>query len=153
MAGILQENRDKARKLAWLLSLGGLIPFFGLALVINFTGEGHPLYDVSFVAFKFWSLVILAFLGGIRWGFALSSEPNDLRSLALSVVGTIAGFFAIFLPNLLFAMVLMVLFAMHGAWDNFFINQGKAPKWFGSIRVTLTFLVAFAHALVLIAFV
>ncbi len=152
MVSIMQENRDKARRLAWFLSLGGLVPFFGLALVINLTGEGHPLYQVSFTAFKFWSLLVLAFLGGIRWGFALSSEPNDLYSLALSVLGTIFGFFAVFLPNLLFAMVLMVLYAMHGAWDNLFLNQGRAPKWFGPIRVTLTFLVALAHALVLMAF-
>ena len=152
MTGIMQENREKARKLSWLLSLGGLIPFFGLALVINFTGDGHPLYQVAFIAFKFWSLMILAFIGGIRWGFALSVEPHDLKSLIFSVLGTICGFFAIFLPNLLFAMVLMVLYAMHGAWDNFFVNDGRAPKWFGSIRVTLTFLVALAHALVMLAF-
>ena len=152
MTGIMQENRDKARKLAWLLSLAGLIPFYGLAVLINVTGEGHPLYELAFTAFKFWSLMILTFVGGIRWGFALSVEPHDLRSLVFSVLGSIAGFFAIFLSNLLFAMVLMVLYAMHGAWDNFFINEGRAPKWFGSIRVTLTFLVALAHALVLLAF-
>ena len=152
MASILQENRNKTKRLAWILSLVGLIPFFGLAIAINVTGEGHPLYSVSFTAFKVWSLMILAFVGGIRWGFALSTEPHDLKSLGLSIVGSLLGFFAIFLSNLLFAMVMIVLYAMHGAWDNFYINQNKAPKWFGSIRITMTFLVVAAHLLVIVSF-
>lgn len=152
MTQILQKNLERGKQVAWLLSLAGLIPFTGLALLIFIFKSGHPLFETLITAFKFWSIIVLAFLGGIRWGFALTSQPYDIRSLTFSVIGSCLAFFAIFLPNILFIMVLILLYCLHGAWDNIFIHNSRLPQWFGNIRVALTFLVVLAHGIVLLAF-
>ncbi|MEM7070021.1 MAG: DUF3429 domain-containing protein [Pseudomonadota bacterium] len=142
------NTSQEARKIAWILSIGGFIPFGLLALLIALTGHGSPLFQPLLDIFKIWSVIILSFLGGIRWGLAISHEPFDNFSLVLSVVGSILAWMAMLLPDTYAIPVLLVLFCAHGAWDSFFINLGKAPPWFASIRVTLTFLVAAAHLIV-----
>lgn len=146
-----KNTSQETRKLAWFLSLAGFIPFGALGIGLLALGNNHPLFPPLFDIFKVWSVIILSFLGGIRWGFAIATEPFDNRSLALSVVGSILAWFAILMPDLYAMLVLLVLFCAQGAWDSFFVNAGKAPPWFGPIRMTLTFLVAAAHVLVAIA--
>lgn len=151
MASLLHDNREKTRRLAWFLSLAGFIPFGCLAVVLFLTGTNHPIFSSVLDVFKIWSVIILSFLGGIRWGFALSNQPFDTTSLWFSVIGSIVGWFALLLPDIYAMFVLLLLFCAHGAWDSFYINSGKAPPWFGSIRIALTFLVAMAHILVVFA--
>ena len=151
MASLLNNNNENTRKQAWFLSLAGFIPFGVLAIVLLVLGRDHPLFDAVFDIFKVWSVIILSFLGGIRWGFALADQPFDLNSLWLSVVGSILGWFALFLPDMYTMLTLLILFCAHGAWDSFYINSGKAPPWFASIRIVLTFLVAAAHIMLILA--
>ncbi len=151
MAGMLEDNREKTRKLAWFLSLAGFIPFGVIAIILFIVGSSHPLFEATLDIFKVWSVIILSFLGGIRWGFAISNQPFEITNLWLSVAGSILAWFALLLPDTYALLVLLVLFCAHGAWDSFYINAGKAPPWFGSIRITLTFLVAAAHILVVLA--
>lgn len=146
-----ENTGPETRKLVWVLSLGGFIPFGAVSLALFMLGSGHPLFQTLLDIFKIWSVIILSFLGGIRWGFAIANQPFDNRSLALSVVGSILAWFAILMPDTISLMTLLVLFCAHGAWDSFFINSGKAPPWFGPVRITLTFLVAIAHVLAAIA--
>lgn len=151
MSALQDNNEIAARNLAWTLSLGGFIPFGVLSIFLFFVGPKAPLFGPFVDIFIIWSVLILSFLGGIRWGFAVASPPFDTKSLCLSVVPSILGWFAVLLPETYTLLVLLVLFSAHGAWDSFFVNAGNAPPWFGSIRITLTFLVAFAHVLVIIA--
>lgn len=151
MAGLQDNNEIAARNLAWVLSLGGFIPFGALSLFMFFAGSKAPLFGPFLDIFIIWSVLILSFLGGIRWGFAIAHPPFDTRSLFLSVIPSIFGWFAVLLPDAHTVLVLLVLFCAHGAWDSFFVNAGKAPPWFGSIRIVLTLLVATAHVLVAVA--
>ena len=151
MASLLNNNDEKTRKQAWFLSLAGFIPFGILAIMLLLLGKNGPLFGAIFDIFKVWSVIILSFLGGIRWGFSISNKPFDTQSLWLSVVGSIIGWFALLLPDMYAMLVLLVLFCAHGAWDSLYINSGKAPPWFASIRIALTFLVAGAHILVILA--
>jgi hypothetical protein len=146
-----EHNTKATRQMAWLLSYGGCIPFVSLALALVVLGANHPLSETFIQLFKLWSLIILTFLGGIRWGFALANEPFATRDLVWSVIPCILAWFALFLSDLHTVLVLLVLFCAHGAWDSFFVNAGKAPPWFGSIRVTITFIVAIAHMCVIAA--
>ncbi|MDJ0614119.1 MAG: DUF3429 domain-containing protein [Rhizobiaceae bacterium] len=151
MTSLLENNQEKTKQLAWFLSLGGFIPFGAIAVVLLVLGKSSPVFAPILDIFKVWSVIILSFLGGIRWGFAIANRPFDTNSLWLSVVGSILGWFALLLPDLYALIALLVLFCAHGAWDSFFINTGKAPPWFGSIRIVLTFLVATAHMAVIVA--
>lgn len=145
MTSRAEKNGEDARSAAWALSLGGFIPFGVLAAVLILVGNQAPLFSSFLDIFKIWSVLILSFLGGIRWGFAISYPPFDIKSLVLSVVPSIIGWAAILLPDMYCVLVLLLLFCIHGAWDSFFVNAGKAPPWFGTIRIVLTFLVTSAH--------
>ena len=136
---------------AWLLTLAGFIPFGILSIVIFVIGSEHGLFSSLFDLFKTYGAVILSFLGGIRWGFAIAYEPFDKRSLTLSVVPSLLGWFALLLPDQYAVLVLLLGFCAQGAWDSFYINAGNAPPWFGRLRITITFLVAIAHILVFFA--
>ncbi len=141
-------NSNTTRKLAWVLSLAGFIPFAAIAMSIFVLGGTHPAAATVTEYFQIWSAVILSFLGGIRWGLAIAVEPHDYKSMLASVLPSILGWLALLLPELLAILSLLFLFCAQGAWDSFAINRGKAPQWFGSIRIVLTFLVSAAHILV-----
>lgn len=145
------KSNEKTRKLAWLLSLGGFIPFAFLAIFIFILGKQSEFYTSLFDIFKIWSIIILAFLGGIRWGFAIANEPFENRNLALCVIPSILSLFVVLLPDAYAILALLVLFSAHGVWDSFYMYEGKVTPWFGKIRITLTFLVVAAHILVLFA--
>ena len=148
---VSENTSDEAKRLVWFLSLAGFIPFGCTSLLLFSIGDMHPLYETLLDIFKIWSVIILSFLGGIRWGLALSGQPFDNRSLVLSVLGSIFAWFAILLPDNYSVLVLLLLFCAHGAWDSFYINLGKAPPWFGAVRITLTLLVVSAHVLVAVS--
>lgn len=151
MTSLLNDNQERTRKQAWFLSLAGFIPFGVIAVILFTIGYDHPLFDAVSDIFRVWSVIILAFLGGIRWGFAIANKPFDTNSLWLSVLGSIFGLFALLLPEVYTLLVLLLLFCAHGAWDSLYINSGKAPPWFGSIRIVLTLLVAASHIMVILA--
>ncbi len=141
----------KTATLAWGLSLAGFIPFGFLAIALLVLGPGSGFFASLFDIFKIWSALILSFLGGIRWGFAIANEPFENRNLLLSVVPSILAWFVLLLPDAYCILALLLLFSLHGAWDSFYINEGKVAPWFGKIRITLTFLVVAAHVVVLFA--
>jgi len=147
---------------AWILSLAGFIPFAGLSVFIFINNETHPMFSLSVDMFKIWSAIILSFLGGIRWGVAITGVPSDEEftegqyprgayQLLSSVVPSIFALFALLLPSIQCVIVLMICFCIQGIWDSFSSMNGQLPKWMGSIRITLTVLVVAAHAAVLLA--
>lgn len=144
-------EKSNTANLAWALSLGGFIPFAFLAITLLSLGTTNEFFSSLFDIFKVWSALILSFLGGIRWGFAIAHEPFENRNLLLSVIPSILAWFVLLLPDAYTILALLLLFCVHGAWDSFYINQGKVAPWFGKIRITLTFLVAAAHVVVLFA--
>ncbi len=144
-------QKSNTANLAWALSLAGFIPFAFLAILLLSLGTTNEFFVSLFDIFKVWSALILSFLGGIRWGFAIANEPFENRNLMLSVIPSILAWFVLLLPDAYTILALLVLFCVHGAWDSFYINQGKVAPWFGKIRITLTFLVAAAHVIVLFA--
>jgi len=95
--------------IAIVLGLAGLIPFIGCAL-----GSIGPNADQAALALVAYGAIILAFLGGVHWGFALI-EPDGRRErtrLGLGVVPSLVGWAAVLLTIALGAdagLVLLVL--------------------------------------------
>lgn len=138
--GELMAAAAHRRKLVWILSAAGVLPFAIATLFLVFVGKAHPLQPVALDALKTYGAIILSFLGGIRWGLAL--EAIDRRAAArvhiVSVIPSLVGWVALFLPDAMALAVLAVAFAAHGAWDSFAGQSGTFRNWFVQIRMVIT---------------
>lgn len=90
--------------LATALGLAGLLPFVFASVAAIRTGPSQAAGVAALLAY---AAVILAFLGGVHWGFALSPEPGapesespvQSRRLALGVVPSLIGWAALLLAQ------------------------------------------------------
>lgn len=140
----------------WLLGMAGLIPFISLPLVVLVLGNENAISAPLVNAFRAYSIIILSFLGGIRWGEAIlrADQPEtqatfDTRSLIVSVVPSLIGWASIFFPAAPALGLLLIGFCAQGAWDSFSAQSARLPAWFGKLRIFLTIIVASCHVLLL----
>jgi hypothetical protein len=136
---------DNARRLAWPLAVLGLTPFAVLAMALLMLGASHPLRGVLTDLFRIYSALILAFLGGIRWGLALRDDPEHPIDLLYSAAPVIVGWATLVLPTHYSLLVLLVSHCGQGAWDSISFHRGRAPEWFARLRIVMTLLVVMAH--------
>ena len=106
--------------LAVVLGLLGLLPFLGCTVGIILFPSQVPVPNLV-QAMIAYGAVILAFLGGVHWGFALDPRPLvtvpgqakiDNRRLALGVLPSLVGWAALLVPLVaspLIALVLLIL--------------------------------------------
>lgn len=101
--------RRRPPAIALLLGAAGLLPFLicGILAMGPDPGRAGPALD----ALLAYAAVILAFLGGVHWGFALArlSGPDELIALGrpqgaryvLGVIPSLIGWAALLLPQIL----------------------------------------------------
>ncbi len=126
----------RSQKVAWALSLAGLIPFAGLTLFL-FVWPDIIQRGFAALALATYGAVILSFLGGVRWGAALDKREPTI-TFALSMVPPLLGWFALALPLPLPFAVQAIGFALHGLWDWQAGRAGALPEWFVRLRVVLS---------------
>ena len=130
-----------------LLGLGGLIPFWGLALILV-VGKGHDFpwlprgstpsgSDQLALALAAYGAIIVSFLGGIRWGFAVREGDGGLQ-YALSVVPSLLAWAALAAPSPWRLALLGALAIATGPADRALVRAGIAPAWFGRLRMILS---------------
>ncbi len=125
-----------------LLGLAGWIPFWlpvALTAQAAFSGRSAAAEAGLFVIY---AAIILGFLGGVRWGRALSDEDSNALTFTLSITPSLAGLAATFLywagaPLTAFMLVFASLF-MHWRWDIASTRRGILPAWYGRLRSVLT---------------
>lgn len=124
---------------ALLLGLAGLIPFVAgaasqWASVPLLTAESGLKLAIVYGA------IILSFLGGIRWGTAIGPYDTGRQTteFSASVLGSLAGLAAVFLPAIPALALLIAGFLMQGLWDVMSVDSGRLPNWFGRLRMILT---------------
>lgn len=129
---------------ALLLGLGGLIPFIACAASVA-ADWPLPLIDDPARALLGYAAVILSFLGGVRWGFALRMADAGLqaRAFALSVGPSIAAWLTLLAPTLMGLAAMPALFLMLGVADMRMTDIG-APIWYRRLRLLLTAIVVVA---------
>ncbi|MEN0087104.1 MAG: DUF3429 domain-containing protein, partial [Pseudomonadota bacterium] len=121
---------------AWVLAIGGLIPFWALALFLLAADSGELYERLALVGY---GATILAFLGGIRWGVAITQKSADGRViLALSVLPSLAGWLTLLMPALTALLVLIACFIVQWVWDYLSVRSGNLPAWFGTLRSVIT---------------
>lgn len=124
---------------ALALGLAGLIPFVAgtLALWVPLPFIPPALGLKLVISY---GVIILSFLGGIRWGTAIGPYDSGRMSLefSASVLGSLAGLAAIFLPPVPALTLLVSGFLMQALWDVTSVESGRLPGWFGKLRMLLT---------------
>jgi hypothetical protein len=129
-----------------LLGAAGLVPPLILTAVALFRygvfAESTPGFVRSYAA------LILSFLGGTWWAFALREERPSTLLLTLSVVPSLAGWWAVGSfrpPEALFALSVMVAGTI--LVDALLVRRGLAPGWWLKLRVPLSLVLAACCAL------
>jgi hypothetical protein len=148
---LAKEPKTSARKLEWtafFLALLGYVPiaFFTILVIVRpglVPVENDRLSDMagSVTALKAYAAIILSFLGGIRWGAAVSGAPSEAQVLVISVLPSLVGWFAFFLGEPWSFAVFAAAFAAMGWWDRNATKAGNLPVWFGRLRLLLSILV------------
>lgn len=130
--------------LAYLLGAAGLIPFIACAIASVSQGRFQALGMTALLGY---GAVILSFLGGVNWGFALAPGEQMLQRsrLALGVVPSLIGWVALLLAAEvsrelgLAALVvgLVATVAIEARWT----GQGVVPGGYMTLRWALSVVV------------
>ncbi|MER0238064.1 DUF3429 domain-containing protein [Fulvimarina sp. MAC8] len=144
-----QAQADPPVRTAWILGLGGLLPFVFLAGLLAYGGTSTIAFGTVTLAFTAYSAAILSFLGGIRWGLGMRpASHHQKRELILSVVPSLAGWVLVLIPSPYVFAGFAICFAAHGGWDLNSVRRRKLPQWFGRLRLVLTVVVVLCQVLV-----
>lgn len=125
------------RLLAWVLGLGGVIPFAGLAMAAWW----GPLdwHSTVIQVLSVYAAVIVSFLGGVHWGAALNQSVAARRHLLWGVSLPLLAWVVALLPwgimrLSVFILLLLTALRVDRAW---FGGIGASLK-FGVLRTVLT---------------
>ncbi len=153
----MNQTISRAPTSAFLVGFGGVAVFIGLTtamfvFALGFGGAPESLDNarLSLNLLILWAGLILAFLGGTRWGRALGADimsPGPITLLSAAFPSLIAWIsVAVSLPPLnipVLGVSLLVGGFFHMLiWDLQGVNQGLWPNWYSALRVVLTLLAA-----------
>lgn len=134
---LLTHGGGQVPRPALWLGLAGLIPpVFLTAAALSMRGDFWPVAP-GFV--RSYAAIILSFLGGTWWAFALREERPRFLLLLISVVPSLAGWAAMFWftpSQALFALALLLWGAL--AIDYLLVRRGLAPQWWMKLRLPLS---------------
>lgn len=136
---------------ALYLGLAGVLPFWLAAML--FWSHADPIASSPAAALAIaYGAIILAFLGGVRWGLAIapSGRAPAAATLFFSCLPALAGFAAMFTPPLFALAVLVSGFLLQALWDVISADSGRLPPWFANLRMILTALVVPALLLLIV---
>jgi Protein of unknown function (DUF3429) len=135
---------------ALLLGLAGAVPFVVLtaAIVLGMPRLfGFPV----FTALIAYGAVILSFLGGVRWGWAMREDARvQAVQFTLSVVPSLIGWIALLLPPVqALSLTLLAMLAL-GISDVAAAQFQRLPPWYGKLRLLLSAIVSLSLAVALL---
>jgi len=147
----MSADRQPIPTPAFVLGLGGLIPFFTTATLVWWAlpiEQWLPQWilremsasQLASYALGAYGAVILSFLGGVRWGNLLFDRAN-LRywtPLTLSVIPSLIAWPALLLPQPVMLSLLAAGFVFQYVIDVAASKRGELPDWFVRLRLILT---------------
>ena len=124
---------------ALLLGAAGLIPFVVCGIGPHVIADPALSFTLA-EAGRYYGAVILSFLGGIRWGFAMHPLHQDGRTvqLTLAVLPSLIGWGALLIAPLAGVLVLVAGLLLQLVLDLSLVRQARAPVWFARLRTGLT---------------
>ena len=113
----------------------GLVPFLGPPLA----GALLPVFKpVAAMILALYGGLILSFLGGARWGLAITHHQPAIGTISLAMIPTLAGLALLLLPSNSRGIQLTGIaasLALHCLWD---IADRNLPAWYPRLRTILT---------------
>jgi hypothetical protein len=126
---------NRAPRIVLAYGLLGLVPFFAPVVI----GLWRPeLAAPAAMVQAIYGALILSFLGGARWGFAVQAAQPDPLTISLSMLPTLIALATLALTAHAPRVELMILAAAlvaQWAWD---LRAVAAPAWFARLRTLLT---------------
>jgi len=120
----------------WCLGISGLIPFITPPLLMYTQNVTCP----ELIQYQlYYGAVILSFLGGVRWGMAVtpgSPIPGNWSQYSWSVVPSLIAWGGLMLPDT-YPGVASVIFGIGITCYND-LRQSGYPSWFKGLRILLT---------------
>ncbi|MCE7029385.1 DUF3429 domain-containing protein [Jiella avicenniae] len=138
------------QRTAWTLGFAGLVPFVIMTGLLAYAGRDFIAYPQLILALSGYSATILAFLGGIRWGFSLAPAHQAIGTLVASVLPSLLGWVLLFAPSPWAFAGFAAGFVLTGLWDVVSARRGELPGWFGRLRLVLSSVVTLCQ---IVAFV
>lgn len=129
---------------ATALGLAGALPF----AVLSVSVWSPPWQAQAVPALLTYSALILSFLGGVRWGRALSGDRP--QEYLWAVLPSLWAWGALQLPSLAGLLLLAVGFVALW-WLDGPADRLSAPAWFRRLRSVLTALVLASHVIAVLA--
>lgn len=128
---------------AFILGFSGAIPFLGLAglAVLSNTLGGETLGAWALAALLAYGAIILSFMGGVHWGWAMAAEESSFERLGLSVVPALFGWGGYLLGGSAGFLIIAAGFAALLWLDLRAIAEGRAAAWYRQLRWPLTVIV------------
>ncbi len=149
--------------LAAILGALGLLPFLGCTIGIIAFPRHVPVPNLV-AAIIAYGAVILAFLGGVHWGFALEPAPGivapgqaavDRKRLALGVLPSLVGWAALLVPLVASPLIGIVLLLLGFVGATLAEAQarraGVMPEGYMTLRWMLSAVVVLCLLVVLLA--
>ena len=139
--------RTRGPHIARLLGFSGAGPFLVLVLYLL----SHPDDGLAARAFIVYSALILAFLGGIRWGAAGNQGEGERQDMDLwiSILPALTAWGALLLPTYDYQLALLLLGHLATAIVDGLLPPKGQLRWLRSLRLQLSGVVLICHALLL----
>lgn len=148
----------KAISFSRLLMMAGALPFIGLLLASFFDWQllAWPAERV----FLAYGAIIVSFLGGIHWGYAIlliKSAPHEAASnslartfLALSNIVALMAWASLLFHSLGIALSVQLLALLLALFsDSYAFRLKMIPEWFWNLRRIITVIVASSQILLI----
>jgi hypothetical protein len=125
---------------AWVLGLSGLIPFVTGALAVAFAPEIKPEAAAALLTY---GAVILSFLGGIRWGFAVfEGDRAGWNAYGASVIPSLVAWVAAAGGGPVGLVILAIALALWYGVERASPPSIALPGWYLRFRGILTAIAA-----------
>jgi putative flippase GtrA len=122
-----------------VLGLGGLVPFFALALLAALVPERGYAYFVATLAQ--YGAVICSFVGALNWGYAVRDDARGAQAwqrYGISVVPALAAWLALQTPVWTALRLEAAILIGCLAVERLLPASGQAPPWLAPLRYVLT---------------
>ncbi len=136
VVGVILFQSHRVPEIAWPLGLMAVAPFWAAVAGTYVPGLVADGERISALAVAYGALV-LAFLGGTRWGAALLPQNRRLLTVqrAIAVTFPTAGLASLLLPTVTGLATLLCFYLLQALWDLVSAEDGHLPYWSAMARV------------------
>lgn len=133
----------------------GAIPFIIATTALWFQGMGGMVGpELASTILKLeiaMGIILLTFLGGIRWGLAISSEEGSgFTPLVIAVLASWVALGAALVPDPRIKIGILIAGLLWLLWSDIrATGKAQAPAWYPGLRIPLTALVTLSFAFTL----